>query len=432
MNTHACTAFRSLLICTVAAIALGGGSAFAQTFDPAAATASPQRNEGVLDRVRPDYDATGLRDGAFIILPKITTTLDLDDNIYAGSTTKTSDTVVLIQPEVTIRSDWSRNLVEAYARATFDEYASNGSENTSEYELRLAGRYDLGDASNVNGGAQFAHLMEPRYLTTTTQNVRHPVQFDLTDLHFGGVQVFNRLRLIEGVELQDYSYNNASTVLGAPVLEKDRNRTEWLESGRAEYAVSPDTSVFLLGELNQRSYKLKPPSSLYDRDSNGYVLSAGVRLDLSHLARGEVRVGYLNQSYSSSVFRTVDGLSLHGKVDFFLSPLTTTTVTADRSVGDAADPRASSFVTTNGGVEIDHELRRNVILLGRVFYARDEYKGIDRQDDRWGARIGGSYLLNRNIGVSVYYNYIDISSAGLDKINSYRVNELLVSLVLQR
>jgi hypothetical protein len=431
MGTSSRTMSHASLIFTLTSV-MGCGSALAQALDDPATIGLPRRNESVLERARPDYDAAGIRSGSFIFLPKLTTTLEASDNIYAGSTTKTSDTAAVAQPEATIRSDWSRNMVEGYARATLQRYAANGSENTSQYELRLSGRYDFGEASNVNAGAQFAHLTEPRYLTTTTRNVSRPVQFDLTNLRFGSTQVYNRVRLVESLELRDYSYSDARTTSGDFVLERDRDRVEYLGSGRAEFAVSSETSVFVLGELNQRRYQLKPPKSLYDRDSDGYVVSAGVRLDLSHLARGEFRAGYLSQSYSSAVFRTVDGLSVNGKVSIFLSPLSTMIVTAERSVGDAADPRASSFLTTTEGLELDHELRRNVILQATVSHARDDYRGIDRLDDRWNARLGGSYLLNRNIGIGVYYNFTDVSSSGFDKINTYRVNEVVVALVLQR
>jgi hypothetical protein len=409
------------------AIGAGVGAASAQAMDP-----QTQRNVGVLDRPRPDYDAAGMRSGAFVILPRLTTTVDFDDNIYAGSTQKTSDTVVLIQPEVTVRSDWSRNMIEGYARAAFSEYASHSSENTTEFEVRGNGRFDIADDSNLNGGARYARLMEPRYLSTTTQNVRHPVRYDLSGLNFGGVQTFNRLRLVGDVKLMDYSYDNAQNTLGQSVLEQDRDRTEWFESGRVEYAYSPDTALFVAGSLNQRSYRLKPPASLFNRDSNGFDLAAGARLDLSHLARGEFQLGYLSQDYDSNLFHSVNGVSMHGKVDFFATPLTTVTVSADRAVGDAADPRASGYLTTDVGAEVDHELRRNIILTAKVSYGRDEYKGIQRTDDRWNARIGATYLLNRNVGVSIHYDYLDISSSGGDRINSYKVNQLLVSLVLQR
>jgi len=219
---------------------------------------------------------------------------------------------------------------------------------------------------------------------------------------------------------------------GAFVLEQDQDRTEWAESVRAEYAYSLDTALFVSGALNQRSYRLQPPASFLNRDASGFTLTAGARLDLTHLMRGEFQVGYLKEDYTSHVFSSVSGLSLDGRVNVFVTPLTTVVVTADRSVGDAADPRSSGYVTTNGGIEVDHELRRNVILMGRVFAAHDDYRGIDRADDRWSVRVGGNYLINRNLGVSLYFDHIDISSSGVDRLNGYQVNQVLLSLVLQR
>jgi hypothetical protein len=404
----------------------------AQSVDPQAQAARLDRNVGVLDRRRPDYDAVGISIGSFILLPKVTVTADLNDNIYAGSQVKANDTVLLIQPEATLRSDWSRNMVEATIRAAFDNYTSHSSENTNVYDFHVGGRYDIADASNLNGGILLAHSMEPRYLTTTTQNVRHPVEFDLTAGNIGAAEIFNRIRFIEAVQVQTFQYQNAVTVGGAPVLEKDRDRTEWVETGAVEFAYTPDTTVFLRGDLNQRNYRLQPSAGGLNRDATGYVLEGGVRLDLSHLLRGELRAGYLHESYSSSAFRDVDGLALHGKFDFFPTELTTVTATADRAVGDAADPRASSYLTTSGGLEVDHELRRNIILSARANLAHDEYKGIDRKDDRLAVRIGGSYLINRSVGLTLYYNHIDVSSSGIDHINAYKVNELLLSVVLQR
>ena len=83
-------------------------------------------------------------------------------------------------------------------------------------------------------------------------------------------------------------------------------------------------------------------------------------------------------------------------------------------------------------MEVDHELRRNIILTGRVFAAHDDYRGIDRADDRWTARVGGTWLLNRTVGVGVFFDHIDVNSSGAAAISNYAVNQVLISLVIQR
>ena len=409
-------------------VGLGFGQAMAQSMDPAL---GPQRNVGVLDRPRPDYDARGILWRSFVVLPRITTTADFDDNVYA-STSKSSDTIFQVQPEVTVRSDWSRSMVEGYARASINQYASHSTENTTDIVFRGAGRYDLGDASNLTAVAQYASLTEPRYSTNTTQSVRNPVQYQLGELNLGGAWALNRIRLVGSVRVAEYRFENTVNGAGQFVLEQDQDRAEWSETGRVEYAYSPDTAFFISGSLTQRFYRLHPPESFFDRDATGFNIASGVRLDLTHLVRGEFQVGYLNEDYKSKSFQSVSGVSLDGRVNFFLSPLTTVVFTANRSVGDAADPRSSGFITNNAGVEVDHELLRNVILMAKTFYARDDFRGIDRKDDRWTIRAGGNYLINRNLGASLYFDHIDISSAGVNRLNGYQVNQLLLSVTLQR
>ena len=396
------------------------------------------RNAGVLDRARPDYDAVGIRAGSFLILPKATTTVDASDNILASHTNTVSDTVILFQPEVTMRSNWSRNMLEVYGRAAFSAYGSNSSQNATEAEVRASGRYDIAEGSNLNGGLGYAYMAEPRYLATAqAQNGNlstssGPEHYTLLSAHAGAVQAMNRVRLTETVQFADYRYEGNALTFGVYGGEKTRDRTEVTETGRAELAVSPDTSVFVQGDLNQRSYRLGPPQAVLNRDSNGYDVTVGARLDLTHLVRGEFRIGYLNQDYDSAAFKSVSGLSLSGRFDYFVTPLTTVTVTADRSVGDAADPRSSGYITTNGGVEVDHELRRNIILTGRAFVAHDDYRGIDRTDDRWTARVGGTWLVNRMVGVGLFFDHIDVGSKGTAAIPDYTVNQILLSLVIQR
>ena len=423
----------AVLACALVLTATASVAQVAAVDDPAAS-----RNAGVLDRARPDYDAVGIRAGSFLVLPKATTTLDSSDNIFAAHTNTVSDTVILFQPEVTMRSDWSRNMLELYARAAFSAYGSHSSQNATEAEVRATGRYDIAEGSNLNGGLGYAYLAEPRYLATAQaqtgalSTTSGPEHYTLLSGHAGAVQTLNRVRLSETVQVADYRYEGNALTFGVYGGEKTRDRTEVTETGRAELAISPDTAVFVQGDLNQRSYRQGPPETVLNRDSNGYDVTVGGRLDLTHLIRGEFRVGYLNQDYDSNVFRSVSGLSLSSRFDYFLTPLTTVTFTADRAVGDAADPRSSGYITTNGGIEVDHELRRNIILTGRGFVAHDDYRGIDRTDDRWTARLGGTWLINRMLGLGLFFDHIDVSSKGTAAIGDYTVNQILLSLVVQR
>ena len=403
-----------------------------------AADRGQEVSASVLERPRPDYDAVGIRAGSFLLLPKLTTTVDFSDNIYASTSTPKSDAILLLQPEITARSDWSRNQVELFARAATSAYASANSENATEFETRLSGRYDIGQASNFNGGLGYAYLAEPRYQATaraqdgTTKISTGPERFTSQTAFIGGVQAFNLVRFVEEVRVVDYRYDESGVTYAGFGGVKSRDRQEWSETGRIELNTSTDVVGFLQGDLFQRSYRQQPPLTALNRDSNGYDVTAGVCLDLSHIIRGDFRFGYMNEDYDSAAFRSVSGLTLAGRLDYYVTRLTTVTLTADRSIGTSADPRSSGYVTSNGGIEVDHELLRNVILTGKTFYAHDDYRGIDRADDRWTARFGGTWLLNRMMGVGLFYDHIDVASKGAAGIGDYQINRLLISLVLQK
>ena len=64
--------------------------------------------------------------------------------------------------------------------------------------------------------------------------------------------------------------------------------------------------------------------------------------------------------------------------------------------------------------------------------AHDDYRGIDRTDDRWTARVGGTWLVNRMVGVGLFFDHIDVGSKGTAAIPDYAVNQILLSLVIQR
>ena len=170
----------------------------------------------------------------------------------------------------------------------------------------------------------------------------------------------------------------------------------------------------------------------FDRSSHGFEVTAGSSFQISHLLQGEVSAGFLNQDYVSSAFHRVDGPTVHGRVEYFMTPLTTLTFNAQRGIIDTGDPRSVSALQSSGRVQVDHELRRNIILSASLGYEDDNYTGIDRDDRRPNVSISGSYLLNRGISLAASYSYLDQKSSGSDRFPSYAVNVVSLSLVLQR
>jgi hypothetical protein len=414
------------------------GAAYAQSQASALGQASDtdsnfrrDRNVSVSQRPHEGYEALGIRAGAFILWPKLTTTGEYNDNIYAQSTGKESDAVWHVTPEVDLTSNWSRHSLQAYARTTFNRYSDHTTENTDDYSVGANGQLDVLRNAQINGGVDWSRFTEPRTSSGSPADSLHPVQYTVGSVYASGAEEFNRLRLSGRLDLREFNYFNGVDTTGAQVFEDDRDRTLTIATARADYAVSPDTALFVEVAGNKRDYRLASPPAAQDRDSSGVEALVGANFDISALMRGEVGVGYLKQNYDASNFKDISGLGVRGQVEWFPTQLVTATFTGSRTLEDAGIVGSSGYLSTNIGARVDYELLRNVLLGAQVGYGDDNYRGVDREDKRTTFGLNATYLLNRNIGVTVGYNYFKQNSSGTDGGNDFKVNKIGATLTLQ-
>jgi len=393
------------------------------------------QNVSVLDRPRPDYQAMGIHAGGFMVYPSMAVIATYDDNIYAlpsdaavpaGLKGPRGDEILTLAPQANFKSTWSRDSLAGYVRLSQDIYGDHPNEDATQYGAGLSGRVDLGSTTTITAGADYGHYVAPRGAATAGDTVKR-IQFDFTALNAEIAHEFNRIRLSARYDFQDYQYQNAETAAGVPVPETIFNHTVNAGTGKAEYAISPDTALFVEAVYNDRQYNESP---VFDQNSHGYDIGGGVNFDISHLLRGDVEIGYLDQTYAANL-GDIKGLSTRTKVQWFPSELTTATVTVLRTVNDSLILGSAGFLTTDATAQVDHELFRNVIVSGNILTGEDQYKGISRTDSRWGAGLSVNWLLNRHVGLTAGYAYTDVDSTGANRGSAFKDNRVSISSQLQ-
>jgi hypothetical protein len=384
------------------------------------------KNVSVRQRPRPDYEAAGQKAGGFTVYPRVTVDAEYNDNIYAVGAGKDSDTIWRVKPEVAVRSDWSRHALGFFAGANVIRYTDNSTENAEEYTLAGNGRIDIDRGSNVALSAQAQKLIEPRTAPTAPTASGEPVEYDLNQGSIVLTKEFNRLRVIGRVDDKDYNYKDVRNNAGTGTVDQDfRDRNELYYGGKAEYAVSPDTAVYLSALGNKKDYDSG------NRTSDGYVVGVGANFDISEVARGDIQVGYMKQSYDDIAYKAIDGFNAIGRVEWFPTQLTTIGVNGSRTIEESTALNSPGYVSNNFGASIDHELLRNVLLSATASYGKDAYEQIDRDDKRTNFSATATYLLNRRVGLFLTYNYLKQNSNGSDKGASFKDNKLIASVALQ-
>jgi hypothetical protein len=222
--------------------------------------------------------------------------------------------------------------------------------------------------------------------------------------------------------------------LGAVIDEQFLNYGNWSETLRADYALSPDTAMFVSGTHNNDVYFSKPPVVPYDRDSNGYEVIGGVNFQVSHLILGDIGVGYLEQDFPDIHLpdQNTAGFAVHGDLHWYPADLATVDLQANRYVLESAVAGAASYVNTTGTAQLDYEVRHNIVvtLLGR--YTTNAYQGIDRQDDIWTVGLSGTYLISRALSLTLAYGHDNQVSTGAARGFGYSVDRVLLTLTVQR
>jgi hypothetical protein len=404
------------------------------------------RNVAVRERPHPEYEAAGIREGGFLVFPRIEADVEYDDNIFATPTNKTSDTIWRLKPEISAVSQWSRHSLRFSAGLATDGYSQHSSENTTDWNVAADGRLDFAGRANVSGGLSFARLTEPR--TSSNQatggafgagSPAKPVEYDLAMGNIGWTKEFNRLKLGLRGDWSRYDYHDVPLV-GGGILDEDlRDRTITALTARSDYAISPATAIFFEVSSNDRKFRVTPPAPQLKQDSSGYEVLTGVNFELGHLARGEVGVGYLRQNYKAAGNADISGAGFRGKLEWFPSQLTTVTFRSARSVEDSGvvglTGLTGGYLFTDTGVSIDHELRRNIILNGAVSYTNSDYKQIDRTDNRLLWTVSATYLMNRRVGINAGFSSLHQDSHGTAPLfllgNKFTDNKLGASLILQ-
>lgn len=389
-----------------------------------------RNNVSVRERPRPEYEALGVRQGGFLVYPKVEVTAGWTDNIFAVENNPQDDTFVNVDPSITIQSQWSVHAVRASAGLRHREVLENDSESQTGYFAAVDGRYDATPYLTVTGRAGGNRRFEDRGSTNSPTGTLEPIE--VTALNSGSTVTLQRgrVRALGAVDYASFDYKDAAAVGGGTVDQDFRDQSVLRATGRGEYSISPDTALLGVVSYTKTDYDVDTP--LLNRDSDEVRGLVGANFDLTALMRGEVGVGYISREYDNPAFGSLDGFAALARLEYFPTQLVTLSASVRRAIDDSTTPGSGGFFTNSATLTADYELLRNVIVGGRLDYRLDEFEGLDREDRTLGATVGAQYLVNRNVGLGATVSYTDRASDGAFAGPQYDAVRLMFSVVFQR
>ena len=356
----------------------------------------------VQSRSRPLYDPLGVKVGSVIIRPEITQGLDYNSNVngVSGSGSWTSST----SGSVSAGSDWVRNRLDATVGFNHTQFFSFPTESYTAWNAGIAGGYTFGqDALEAAYSHQTSYSLGTTLGTIQTEM---PTLNQTDSATVGYTFTHLALSVIPSVSASAYRFGS-STNLGQSFSEAFLDRNVVAAGVEARYALSDEgAALALLRGVN--STFVNPQAGQPSNNSNSVQFLLGLDYQAKGPWRYRVLVGVENRMFQASEFPARTAPIVEGSVIWSPTGLTTVTGTVSREIEDPESAGSNGFVATQASLSVDHEVLPNVVLNVRGNVESVAYlQNGGGQQTQFTAGVGAFWSLNRNIRLSIGYDYTE-------------------------
>lgn len=384
----------------------------------------------VADRILPAFSAQGLKVGDFDLYPGLTVGGLYTSNVYADNHRREDDVALVVRPEATLRTSDGPYDVALFARADLRRYARHTSEDTEEVQGGAEGSVAVGALSTLTAGVNYGSFIEPRFAADSPVEAAKPLEYAALNSYAGATLEGASTRLVLRGDIGQLRFGDTPARGGGTLYTRDRDRTRYGGLVRVERALSPAVSFYVAGTANKIDYRYLTGGGV-DRDSSGYGAYLGSSFDVTHLARGDIRLGYIHQDFDLPGARPVSGLGALGALQVLPNQLWTFTLRGERSVEDSGVPGTAGLVHAGGSVRADYELRRYIIASLEGGYFRDTYRGLARRDRLPSAEVSATYLSHNHWNARLGYRYLARHCTCTSGTASFDEHRLTAALTLQ-
>ena len=354
----------------------------------------------VLSRVEPEYQGGGMRAGGFIVRPQEDESISYDSNVlgYRGSP---SSWIVHTAPSVAINSDWGRNKLGAYLSVDNGTYLDTPKQSRTDWTAAIGGTYTLGESE---ASVAYSHLtLHDDATNIGALPTSTPVPFEIDDLRAEYALPIGRFTLTPNVDYSMWRFGT-STILNQPSNQSFRDR-DVIQAGMAvKYDLGGASDLLLTGAAINSNY-IHTPAGLPGQSSQSEVVMAGLDYQLSGALRFQVLAGLEARQFHSAAYASRATPVGHATAIWTPTQLTTVTGTVARSIEDPSFEDTGGIIYSRASVEVDHELRRNIILRGSVGAQAAEYIQFHTTQTGINAGLGITWLINRNMRLTADYRF---------------------------
>jgi len=407
---------KGLRVCAALAALAIGGPAQAQLASGGGSILFRSDAAGV--RVEPQFEPSPLRLGPLLADVRVAVSAVADDNVLKTSSGTVSDAYLNVAPSARLIGNVGPHSLALAASAELRRFTRRDTENSETFDIGANSRIDLGQDAQATWRAQITREIESRGAAGINVIAAGPAEFRTASVSGGGRAQFGRLVVAASAGVARRTYLPLRLDAGGSFDQAFRDTRTLSVAPRASFLLTPATSFFVGGSAT-RSQSLDRGRG-GTRDSTGYAMLGGVRIEGEGLIVGEIGVGWRGQEYRNPQFKDYGGFTYDATVDWYPTPLLSLRVQAGQDIVNSGISTVAGVVRQTLGLKAFYDPRRNVRVIFAIDRDRDEFREIGLTTDTATATLTGQYLAGRHLIMSTFWRFQTKRSSDTGALDDYR------------
>ncbi|SFG54831.1 hypothetical protein SAMN05192565_105125 [Methylobacterium gossipiicola] len=361
--------------------------------------------------VDPAYAPLGIKVGSFTILPGFQQSIGYDTNPEQITRLAAKPSVALrSEADLAFRSDWSTSALSGELRGSYLEYPDNPAASRPNGAGATRLRIDATRDTRIDVEGRF--LIDTQRTGSPDLNAGATTRPLITSYGttVGATQVFNRLQLSLRGLVDRSEFDDARLGNGTILRQSDRNLNQYGLQLRAGYEMSPTLTPFVDVLADTRVYDLRVDSTGTRRDSDGLTVSVGSSIALTRFLAGELSGGLQHRTYNDPTLRDLTAPVMNAALIWTVSPLTSVRLNATAGIVETAIAGSSGVRTQAVTLEVQHDLLRNLSLIGGITYVASDYDRVNISERGFSGTARLDYRFNRWLTLRGSYVYQQVNS----------------------
>ncbi|MDO9708240.1 outer membrane beta-barrel protein [Paracraurococcus lichenis] len=356
----------------------------------------------VESRSRQDYAPPGVRLGGFKLNAQGDFGIGYDDNLLGNNRLRQTDGFTDQSVTTGLESDWTSHALGITGNMDSRQHFTRSEFDWVDWDLGTYGRYDFSSVTNVEG--RYRHYrdhLDVYSVDVQSAGINRPVPYNSDEAQITGNTAFSRFGVLGTVLYRTYRFEDV-VINGQPNRVSVNDFDTVIGALATSYAFAPGRYANLIFRVQDIAYQKQISNP---RDSFTWELLGGLTYDFDGVWQGRLAIGWRERNYRDPNLKALSGPAVEGAVTWAPTLLTTMRFNVSRTIEESIRNNAVSFNRTQGGLGVDHEFLRNVIVSADFRADYREYQNPNETAFDALFSLNARYLLNRNMSVIGTYTY---------------------------